>query len=138
MLRRFLTSVLMLALITAPAYAGGGGGGKEKEGIQYMELDPLLLPIIDDSGITQQVSLIVILEVPDPAKAEELKLKKPKIVDAYVEDLYGTLSKSNAVMANGILRLDIIKKRLKATTEKVVGADMVSDVLLQVVQQHRV
>lgn len=133
-----MTILCALALATAPAYASGGGGDKEKEGVQYMELDPLLLPIIDDSGITQQVSLIVILEIPDPAKAEEVKAKKPKIVDAYVEDLYGSLSKQNAVYANGILRLDLIKKRLKATTDKVVGADLVTDVLLQVVQQHKV
>lgn len=133
----FALMALMTVSLAVPAHAAGGGK-KETAGVQYMELDPLLLPVIDDTGITQQVSLIVKLEVADAEKAAKIESMKPKIVDAFVADLYGSFSNKNAMLANGILRLDRIKTRLKSTAAKVAGDDTVSDVLLQVVQQHKV
>lgn len=133
--------VLFAALLgfTPQAFAGGGGEKKEElTGTQYVELDPLLLPIIDDSGITQQVSLIVKLEIEDPAQLADVTAKTPKIVDAFVSDLYGALSQTAATMENGVLRLDRIKSRLRNTANKVMGENKINDVLLQVVQQHRV
>ncbi len=143
MMKRILTlavaASVALMSFNAPAHAGGhGGGDKEEPGIKYMELDPLLLPVIDDTGITQQVSLIVKLEVADAEKAGKIEKMMPKIVDAFVADLYGTFSNKNSMLSNGVLRLDRIKSRLKTTADKVAGDDMISDVLLQVVQQHRV
>lgn len=135
------TGALLAVLAGIPAHealAGGGGKDAELTGIQYVELDPLLLPIIDDSGITQQVSLIVKLEIEDPAQLADVEAKTPKIVDAFVSDLYGALSNTNASMENGVLRLDRIKSRLRKTANRVMGEDKINDVLLQVVQQHRV
>lgn len=133
-----ITSLALCAFSDAAQAAGGGKKKTEGPVITYVELDPLLLPIIDDTGITQQVSLIVKLEVENAEKAAELDAIMPKIVDAFVADLYGTLSNQNAMLANGILRLDKIKTRLKTTADKVAGDAMISDVLLQVVQQHKV
>lgn len=126
-----------------PQDALAGGGGEKKDaaltGTQYVELEPLLLPVIDDTGITQQVSLIVKLEIEDPAMLTEVTAKTPRIIDAFVSDLYGALSQSNATMENGILRLDRIKSRLRKSANKVMGDEKkINDVLLQVVQQHRV
>lgn len=134
---KFACMAMLAVSLAMPAYASGGGK-KEEPGIRYMELDPLLLPVIDDTGITQQVSLIVKLEVADAEKAAKVESMMPKIVDAFVADLYGTFSNKNSMLSNGVLRLDKIKSRLKITAAKVAGDDMVSDVLLQVVQQHRV
>ena len=141
-----LLAIMVIIALAMPvwshaAYAGGGSKKKaEGEGpvVTYMELDPLLLPIIDDQGISQQVSLIVKLEIPDAEKAEKIQTIMPKILDAFVQDLYGSLSNQNAMLTNGILRLDKIKTRLKITADKVAGDDMITDVLLQVVQQHKV
>lgn len=146
MLRKTLfTAVMACAIMIAQspfAMASAGGGEKPKEGEVtgpvYVELDPLLLPIIDDQGISQQVSLIVKLELKDPAKSEEIKAIMPRIVDAFVQEMYGTLSTNTSFMSNGVLRLDLVKARLKETVGKVVEHGEISDVLLQVVQQHRV
>ena len=123
---------------TTPALAAGGGGGGSAALLPYMELDPLLLPIITDDGITQQVSLIVKIEVSDASHIEEVKALEPKIVDAFVRDLYGTLSNENAMVVHGILNIPLIKTRLRHTAAQVAGDELIHDVLLQVVQQHRV
>ncbi len=123
----------------SPALAGGGGGGGGTAIVlPYMELDPLLLPVITEEGITQQVSLIVKIEVSDSSHLEEVKALEPRIVDAFVQDLYGTLSQKNAMVIHGIVNIPLIKNRLKTTATRVAGEDLIHDVLLQVVQQHRV
>lgn len=146
MLRKTVfTAIMACAIFIAQspfAQASAGGGPKKEEGAAlgptYVELDPLLLPIIDDAGISQQVSLIVKLELKDSAKLEEIKAIMPRIVDAFVQEMYGTLSTNTSYMSNGVLRLDLVKARLKETVGHVVENGEISDVLLQVVQQHRV
>ncbi|MCE7885930.1 MAG: flagellar basal body-associated FliL family protein [Alphaproteobacteria bacterium PRO2] len=110
---------------------GGGHGG----GTEFVELDPLILPIIDNSGVTQTVSLVIALEVEDKVKAEEVKKLTPRLKDAYIQDMYGVLNK-HAALKGGVVQVSAVKSRLTKITTDVLGEDMVSDVLLQVVQQR--
>jgi len=126
-----------VALPTLAAGGGGSGGGGAID-MPYMELDPLILPVITEEGITQQVSLIVKIEVSDSSMLDQVKAMEPRIVDAFVQDLYGTLSKENAMVVHGIVNIPLVKARLKHTAIEVAGEELIHDVLLQVVQQHRV
>ncbi len=110
---------------------GGHGGG----GTEFVELDPLILPIIDSSGVTQTVSLVIALEVADKDKAEEVKKLTPRLKDAYIQDMYGVLNK-HAALKGGVVQVAAVKSRLTKITTDVLGEDMVSEVLLQVVQQR--
>ena len=69
--RLCLFSLLMVGglLFTAPALASGGGGGKPKVPDEitldfgaFIVLDPLVLPIVDDRGISQVVSMVIVIE----------------------------------------------------------------------------
>lgn len=110
---------------------------KEEEAapVQFVELDPLLLPIIDERGVTQTVSLVISLEVPDAKKAEEVKNLAPRLKDAYIQDMYGVLNR-NVALKGGVIQVSMIKARLNKVSQKVLGEGMVNDVLLQVVQQR--
>ena len=110
---------------------GGHGGG----GTEFVELDPLILPIIDSSGVTQTVSLVIALEVADKDKAEEVKKLTPRLKDAYIQDMYGVLNK-HAALKGGVVQVAAVQCRLTKITTDVLGEDMVSEVLLQVVQQR--
>jgi hypothetical protein len=124
------------------AYAEEGG---EKEKVdpnaphpdfEYLQLDPLNLPIITTNGLTQQVSLLVSLEV-DFGKKDDIGVYKPRLADAYIQDLYGALGSGFALMQGNIVDVRQIKQRLTSVTDKVLGPDhKVHDVLLQVVQQR--
>lgn len=112
--------------------------GKEGEvpAITYVELDPIILPIIDRNGISQTISMVVSVQVADELKAEEVRQKMPRLADAYLSDMYGTLSKQSS-MEGGVIKVSMLKSRLTGITHKVLGEGVAEDVLLQVLQQHK-
>lgn len=101
----------------------------------FVELDPLVLPIIDKYGVSQVVSLVVALEIGDKHNTEIVTKLSPKLKDAYIQDMYGTLNKK-AALEGGVVQVGVIKNRLNKITDDVLGKNVVSDVLLQVVQQR--
>ena len=126
-------ALLAFATPTASAFANGGGG--ETGGVEFVELDPLILPIVDNTGVSQTVSMVVSLEVPDVAAADKVKHMSPQLKDAYIQDMYGILNEY-AALKGGVIQIGAIKTRLNKVTEKIMGEHVVNDVLLQVVQQR--
>lgn len=112
--------------------AKGGGHGA---GMKYVELDPLILPIVDNNGLSQSVSLVIALEVADDATAKQVEGMSPKLKDAYIQDMYGMLNE-HAALKGGVIQITDIKNRLNKITHEVMGEDVVHEVLLQVVQQR--
>jgi flagellar FliL protein len=102
----------------------------------FVELKPLVLPLLDQNGVSQIISIVVSIETDSPEKAAQIELMKPRLTDAYIQGMYGVLG-SKAVMDGGVLQVGYIKSRLNTITSKVMGQDKVKDVLLQVVQQRR-
>lgn len=117
-----------------PAFAKGGAAGE----IQFVELAPLILPILDKNGVHQSVSLVVTLEITNPDAYGTVDMLKPRIKDAFIQELYGTLHDHAASSSTGMLQVRTIKKKLTSIASKVVGKGAVNDVLLQVVQQRPV
>lgn len=138
-MRSFLTLTFLAALIfsvhTGSAHAASSSEGESSSGKEYVKLDPLVLPVVDNDGVQQMISMVVSIEVDSVNNAEKVKRLRPKLADAYIQDMYGSLHKHSALQG-GIVRVDIIKKRLNVVTDKVLGDDIESDVLLQVVQQR--
>lgn len=107
----------------------------EKAHYEFVELDPLILPIVDNSGVSQVVSMVIAIEVADADAAKKVEMMAPKLKDAYIQDLYGMLNE-HAALRGGVIQVGYIKKRLGEISHKVMGDDAVHDVLLQVVQQR--
>ena len=112
----------------------GHGGG---HGSEFVELDPLILPIVDNDGVNQVVSLVIALEVADAESAAQVTHMAPKLKDAYIQDMYGVLNR-HAALKGGVIQVRSIKKRLNKITGDILGEDVVQDVLLQVVQQRHI
>ncbi len=111
----------------------GDGHGDAK--IAYVELEALILPIIDQKGVTQTVSMVVTIEVADPAAVAKVTEMGPRLKDAYIQEMYGALNKNDALVG-GVVQVGPIKERLTAISHKVMGDGVVQDVLLQAVQQR--
>ena len=105
--------------------------------LRFVELDPIILPIIDAQGVTQVVTLVISIEVIGDANAEFTKHMSPRLKDAFIQDMYGVLNRK-ASMEGGVVRADDLKARLLKASGKVLGEDRVNDVLLQVVNQRPV
>lgn len=104
---------------------------------QYVELEPLVLPIVDGSGVSQVVSMVIALEVVEPSAADKVRKLEPKLKDAYIQDMYGMLSE-HAALKGGVVQIGYIKDRLNDISNRVLGNGKVNDVLIQVVQQRPV
>lgn len=133
-------SVLALVLLAGPGpvfaqeKAEAEGVLKAPPEFEYVEMRPLVLPVITPRGLTNQVSLVISLEVPYGQKGDVEHLL-PKLTDAYISELYGQLGVGGGLMTpQGMLDAPEIKSRLTATTERVMGPEKVRDVMLQVVQ----
>ena len=93
------------------------------------------MPIIDEDGVNQVVSMVIAIEVADANSATTVKNLSPRLKDAFIQDMYGVLNK-HAALKGGVIQVNMIKSRLNKISHKVLGEDVVQDVLLQVVQQR--
>ncbi len=131
----FILSAFLFLGTPQSAYAASSSESEGASGKEYVKMDPLVLPIVDNDGVHQVISMVVSIEVETVNEAEKVKRLRPKLTDAYIQDMYGSLHK-HAALQGGIVRVDLIKKRLNKVTDKILGEDIHSDVLLQVVQQR--
>lgn len=135
-MRLILIITIFAALnLSLPITAHAADKKEESSGTEYVKLDPLILPIIDGNGVQQIVSLVVALEVAGVFEADKVKDMSPKLTDAYITDMYGVLNEQVA-LRGGVIQVSLIKARLLSVTDKIMGKDIVSSVLLQVVQQR--
>ncbi|MAS87925.1 MAG: flagellar basal body-associated FliL family protein [Micavibrio sp.] len=111
--------------------------GAEVSGPVFVELDRLTVPIINQNGISQTVSMLITVEAQDQAMADKITNMKPRLKDAFIQDMYGAFSRQ-AALQGGVIKVDVIKARLNKVSQKVMGPDIISDVLLQAVMQRRV
>lgn len=109
----------------------------KKEPFEFVELDPLILPILDENGVSQVISMIVALEVGDASSAEKVKKYSPRLKNAFIKDMYGVLNRY-AALKGGIIKASSVKKRLENISDNVLGDDIIQGVMLQVVQQRPV
>ncbi len=114
-------------------HAKKGGHG---EAVEFVQLDPLILPIVDRNGLSQVVSIVVALEVPSKADADKVKMLQPKLKDAFISEMYGVIHHPAGLQEGNLVKVQILKDRLGKIGRKVLGDEVVNDVLLQVVQQR--
>tara|TARA_X000001036_G_scaffold185202_1_gene174792 strand:+ start:424 stop:903 length:480 start_codon:yes stop_codon:yes gene_type:complete len=103
----------------------------------FVELDPLILPIVDDNGISQVVTLVVAIEVNGIGAESKAHRIAPKLKSEFLEDIYGVVN-AHAAQSGGPLEIMPLKKRLNKISRSLIGEEEVYDVLLQVVQQQPV
>jgi len=130
--------MLVCTFLMLPAAVAGAAdkpADKKPGTFEYVDLNPLTVPVINEKGVVQQVSLSISLECP-MGKRDLVNIYKPRLMDAYLRELYGALGSGRAMMQGNIVDVEELKSRLTIVTERVVGSDLVSEVLLQSVQQY--
>ncbi len=110
---------------------------EEKDVAAYISLNPIIVPILSDNGDAQLVTIILSLEVPTSEAEEKVEDMKIRLVDAFITDMYGVLD-NNHLLRNGYVDVARMKKRLGKISDKVLGENVVSEVLVKGVQQRRV
>lgn len=118
--------------------------GKEEEDITggrfegdpiYVHVKPLILPIINDQGVEQIVSLIVDIHVKDSGTADTLHKNMPRVVDALLRHLYGGLE-DGTLNKGKLVNLTKIKAKAVDAISEIVDRQSVVDVLIEGVSQR--
>jgi hypothetical protein len=136
----FMAAASFVFLPSGKAKASEGGDEKPAaeaaaDKVEYLEIAPLVVPVINERGLTEQISIAVSLELA-PGKKDAVNECKPRLVDAYLRDLYGAFGAGRIMVHGDRLDIEKLKARLTQITQTVMGNNDVSAVLLQAVQQR--
>jgi len=100
-----------------------------KEETIFIDMDPLMLPVIKGSQIAGTIQIQIKLETQGTDNAIFLKRRLTKVSDAFVKDLHGFVPR----LLKKKERLDVIilKDRLKLIGQRLLGKGYIDDVLVQ-------
>ena len=102
----------------------------------YVRLPPVAVPVVGPDHPEQLITFVIVLEVRDQGVADSLSPRMPRVTDAFLTTLYAAIDEGE--MTNGSL-VDVtrVKKRLQAACDRLLGNELVKDVLIQTVLQRR-
>jgi hypothetical protein len=122
---------MCLCLTGNPAVAaadGETGTQAAPEGPVFVRLAPINIPVIEGNRVSAQVGVALSLELVEGKTAADLEPLRRQLFDAYINDLYAIFQQRidpvHPVDAN------LIKDRLRLTTERLLGPGLVKDVLI--------
>jgi len=101
----------------------------------YIHMTPMVLPVINDNGVEQLITLILDVQVTNFDAADAMHSNMPRVEDALMRALYGGFGEGS--LRNGKL-VDVAKVKSKAVAAvgEVIGVENVRDVLIQSVSQR--
>ncbi len=136
MLTRLFLTFLLLGLLGTAAQASEEAQASDKDkGPQYVKISPIILPLVGEQGVEQIISLVVAIEVPDRQTADKVIVLSPRLNDAYLTDLYGSIDRRDA-FHNGLVDVRRIKDRIEKASIRILGQEHVKSVLVQAVMQR--
>ena len=94
----------------------------------FVTFEQIIVPVIRDGYIDKHVRLVVVLEAAGEENAAALHAKKLRLRDAFIRDLHAVTSRRTQ---GDNLSLELVKRRFLAVTRRIVGPDVVRDVLIK-------
>jgi len=110
-------------------------GGRFEGDPIYVHIKPIVIPVINDNGVEQLVSLILDIHVKDSNAADSLHKNMPRVVDALYRYLYGSLE-DGSVKNGKLVNVTKIKNRAILAVSEIAGKENIVDVLVQAVSQR--
>ena len=95
----------------------------------YVRLEPIFVPIIESDQVKRQVGVTLMLELDDGVSKGDVEAKRMPLYDAFFRDLYGYFQ--DRVGVGGHVDQPYLKARLLRTTNHVMGAKLVKEVLIE-------
>lgn len=100
-----------------------------------VRMSPLSIPVIGTQKTEMFITLMVTLEVESQDLVMDVQHQMPRLVDAFLITLYGSLNEGD--MLNGrLVNLIQVKEKLYKAAVKVLGPNIVREVLVQTVTRR--
>lgn len=100
----------------------------------FVRMAPVVVPLIGDNKVEQFITIVVAVEV-NADQQPLAQANSPRLSDAFLTALYGAVDE-RTIMRGALIDIPAVKEKLKSAAIKVLGKDMVQDVLVQVVMQR--
>lgn len=100
----------------------------------YIRVSPIVVPMIGANRVQQFITIVATVEIA-AAKQPQTVGRQTQLIDAFITTLYGAVDDRSIMMGN-IVNIPALKGKLTEAAQKVLGKDVVHDVLVQVVTQR--
>ncbi len=142
-IRALVAMVLVAGLAPGPAWSakhdGKKGFGLENllgEGdAEYYTLQPFTVPVVRNGRIAKHVSFVITLETSGLANKDKILEARKRLRDSFLRDLHGVMSIRRKDGRS--FKTSVLKKRLMAASKRVLGEDIVSDILIEIALERR-
>jgi flagellar protein FliL len=101
----------------------------------FVDLDPVTVPVIRDGQVIQHMTFVVVLQVGTEAERGLVTKSMRRLTDAYIKELHVLLARRFAWEDGDIVPL--VRKRLMAASERVMGPEAVEEVLVKGIQSRK-
>ncbi|TNE32050.1 MAG: hypothetical protein EP349_02605 [Alphaproteobacteria bacterium] len=133
----FCGMALALPLHQAAASTPEKPEAEKKDGeLEYVDMNPILLPVISREGKTQNISILISIGI-DQGRKPFLEGYQPRLANAYIQTLYSMFDNGEAIRPNGAFDAEKVQTRLLAVTENMLHDNehlKVHDLLLKAMQ----
>ncbi len=142
-IRALVAMVLVAGLAPEPAWSakhdGKKGFGLEnllgEDDAEYYTLQPFTVPVVRDGRIARHVSLLITLETSGLANKDKILEARKRLRDSFLRDLHGVMSIRRKDGRS--FKTSVLKKRLMAASKRVLGEDIVRDILIEIALERR-
>ncbi len=121
--------VVLLAFQAAAAESPEKSAPTVPDAPAYVRLDPIFVPVIEGSQVTRQIGVTLMLQLAKDAAKGDVEAKRKQLYDALFRDLYGYFQ--DRATAKAQVDQAYLKVRLLRTTNRVVGPNLVKEVLIE-------
>ena len=125
--RRLAPLSVLLSLAAGPAFAADEPALPGKDKPIGVRLDPLVVSIQRNGVVEKHIGFVIVLEVASAADQVKVQDMMSKLTDSFIMDINALASLPRAA-DNGI-DPDALKKRLSASCTKVLGPDVVRNIV---------
>jgi hypothetical protein len=102
----------------------------------FVDLEPIVLPVIERNRVTRQIGVMLTLELVDGQPAQAIdEEKRLRLMDAFVRELH--LIYSARSTAERVVDENVLKQRLLRTADGVLGKGVVHAILVRRLVEQR-
>lgn len=134
----FACTVFFSTAVIPAGFAAGAGAKKPSDAPIYVDFKHIVVPVIRQNGRTGIVALNVMAEVKDEQAQTIVTNHLPRLKDAFIRSLYGSMDDTKMNAQNGTLDIERIKTRLMQTANLVLKDKdgPIKDILFQNITQQ--
>jgi flagellar protein FliL len=101
----------------------------------YVDLAPMVLPVIDGDRVQQVLQFTITVQVADQKSADHIRSVGPRLTDAYIQDLYGALDR-HRVLDGKVVDVERLRDELTKVSTGILGENAFQEILIQRISQR--